>query len=104
MSHLQIIVEGETVFDDEVGEWALPPKPDRIPAALRAQLNPNARPAPWMKFMMVAMLGKALADNVLRDPRLQPLEVGIDTRPSGWTLSVDIPAPKPDDFVVESPQ
>lgn len=102
MSHLLIIVEGETVFDGDVGEWALPPKPDRIPAALRAQLNPNARPAPWMKFMMIAMLGKALTDNVLRDPRLQPLEVDLQTRPSGWTISVDIPDPRSDDIEVIS--
>ena len=100
MSRLQIIVEGETVFDGEVGEWALPPKPDHIPAALRAQLNPNARPAPWMKFMMIAMLGKALTDNVLRDPRLQPLDVELSTRPSGWTIGVDIPEPKSADIEI----
>jgi len=100
MSHLQIIVDGESMFDGEVGEWALPPRPDRIPAALRSQLNPNAKPAPWMKFMLLAMLGKALADNVLRDPRLQPLDVELTTRPSGWTIGVDIPEPTATDIEI----
>jgi len=101
MSHLQIIINGETVFDEErVGDWQLPPRPDQIPASIRAQLDPQARPAPWMKAMIVAMLGKALRDHALRDPRLVPLDVELTTRATGWTLAVDIPEPKRSDISV----
>lgn len=93
MSHLQVIVNGESVFDDDVGDWQMPPRPDQVPAALRAQLDPHARPAPWMKAIILTMIGKALTDNALRDPRLQPLDVQLTTRPTGWTISVDMVEP-----------
>lgn len=93
MARLRIILGEECVFDHQVEEWQLPPRPDQIPATIRAQLDPNARPAPWMKAMMIAMLGKTLVDGALRDPRLQPLDVKLETRGTGWTISVDLVAP-----------
>ncbi|MCV7100068.1 hypothetical protein [Mycobacterium palustre] len=93
MTHMQIIIGGETVFDEVIEGWMAPPKPDQIPAAIRAQLNPNAKPAPFLKAMMLAMIANALANGALRDPRLQPLDVDLKTRPTGWTISVDMPPP-----------
>lgn len=96
MTRMQIIMsdgdKAETVFDEVIEGWMAPPKPDMIPQAIRAQLNPNAKPAPFLKAMMVAMLAKGI-ESMLSDPRLQPLERHVVTRPTGWTISVDIPPP-----------
>lgn len=92
MAHLQIIVGGETVYDHDAENWQLPPKPDMIGPAVRAQINPNVKPAPFMKALMVAMLAKAIK-KALEDPRLHPLDIDLQTRATGWTMSVDIPAP-----------
>ncbi len=92
MSHLQIIINGETVYDQEgVGDWQLPPKPEQI--SDKAQMDPNVKPAPWMKSLMIAMLGAAISNQALKDPRLQPLDVDLQTRATGWTISVDVPEP-----------
>lgn len=91
MTHMQIILGGETVFDEVIEGWMAPPKPDQIPAAIRSQLNPNAKPPPFLKAMMLAMIAKAITDGALRDPRMQPLDVDLITRPTGWTISVDMP-------------
>lgn len=93
MSRMQIILGGETVFDHVIEGWMAPPKPEQIPAAIKAQLDPNAKLAPFLKVTMLAMLGKAIAEQALGDPRLQPLNVSLATRPSGWTITVDIPEP-----------
>ncbi len=94
MSHLQIIINGETVYDQEgVGDWQLPPKPEQISDSIKAQMDPNVKPAPWMKSLMIAMLGAAISNQALKDPRLQPLDVDLQTRATGWTISVDVPEP-----------
>jgi hypothetical protein len=93
MSRLQFVVDGKAVFDHEVEHWMLPPEPQLIEPSMRAQMNPNAVPPPWLKAFMIASIGNALANQVLTRPQLQPLEIGLTTRPTGWTLSVDLPAP-----------
>jgi hypothetical protein len=92
MPHIQFILDGETVYDEHVKEWLAPPKPDMIPADVRRQANPNAKPPPYMKALMLAMIGKAVAAN-LRDPRLAPLDVDLKPHATGFTLAVNIPAP-----------
>jgi hypothetical protein len=46
-----------------------------------------------MKSLMIAMLGAAISNQALKDPRLQPLDVSLETRATGWTISVDVPEP-----------
>lgn len=93
MARMTVALNGEVVFDDEVAQWQMPPAPDQIPAAARAGLDPNHKPAPFMKLMMLAMIGKA-CERALRDPRLAPLDVDLQTNGStGWTLTVVMPGP-----------
>lgn len=97
MSRMTIIItEGdtaETVFDEIIEGWMAPPKPDQIPAAIRNQLDPNAKPPPWLKAFLIAAIGNAIHNGALKDPRLQPLTTQLTKRPTGWTISVDMPAP-----------
>jgi hypothetical protein len=94
MSHVVIQINGEVVYDHEnVADWQLPPKPDQIGESIKAQMNPDVKPAPWMKSLMIAMLGAAISNQALKDPRLQPLDVSLETRATGWTISVDVPEP-----------
>jgi hypothetical protein len=82
---------GENVIYDELlEEFQLPPMPDLIPAAVRASLNPNAKPTPFMKAWWIAMVGHNAAI-VLSDPRLQPINVQLTKRSTGFTLSADMP-------------
>ncbi len=93
VTNLQFLVDGKVVFDHDVEQWMLPPQPELIEPAVRAQMNPNAVPPPWLKAFMVASIGNALATQILPRPQLQPLDIDLQTRPTGWTISVDIPAP-----------
>jgi hypothetical protein len=92
MPHMQLILDGENVYDEHIDNWAAPPRPDMIPAAVRAQTNPNVKPAPFLKAIMLAMIGKAIEAS-LRDPRLAPLTVNLTKRPTGFTITVDMPPP-----------
>lgn len=92
MSRMQIILAGEVVYDDVIEDWQAPPKPELIGPAVKATLDPNYKPPAFLKAMMLAMIGKAI-DNALHDPRLQPLDVELITRPTGWTVAVDMQAP-----------
>lgn len=78
----------------------LPPRPNFITDQERAGLDPNLKLAPQQKALVLAMLAKGLQEQLSRDPRIQPLAVTLDTRPTGWTLSVDIPKPGPDELTI----
>lgn len=99
MPRLWIAVDERTVFDENVAGWQLPPQPDLIGPAVRAQAQPNVKPPPFLKALMLAMVGKAV-DQALHDPRLAPLDVTLATRSTGWTITVDIPVPTASDVQI----
>lgn len=87
MKRLQILVDGETILDQEVNDDVVPTKPE-AQAAL-ANTDPTLMPPPWQQIMILALLGRVVMDKVLADPRLGTLDSKIETRPTGWTISVD---------------
>jgi hypothetical protein len=99
VSRVQLIVDGLPLFDDDIPEFQTP-RPDMIGADLRAGLDPSAPIAPWQKALLLAILGKGLLEQLSRNPKLQPIDVSIDVRPSGWTLAVDVPVAGADEVVV----
>lgn len=93
MSHLHVAVDGETKYDGEVQDWVLPSQPDLYPAALRAQADPNAKPSPLAKLLMLTALTE-LMRRTLESPMLQPLDVELRPRGMGcFTLTVNMPNP-----------
>lgn len=94
MARLQIIVDGDTKFDEDVENWQLPTRPESIRGAIPNQADGfTTKPAPWMKALMVVQLATLLERTMRDHPLLQPLDIDLQTRGTGYTLSVDIPAP-----------
>lgn len=73
-----LIIDGETRLDDELDEWH-----KRPPEILADMVKPGAKPEPYL--VSAAM---ALADATMKG---HPVCVSVDTRPRGWTLTVDQP-------------
>lgn len=95
MARLQIIVDGETKYDEDVAEWQLPPdRPESIRNSIPSQGDGWTRkPAPWMKAFMIVAFGKAMEQQLRESPILQPLNTSIETRATGYSLHVDMPEP-----------
>lgn len=79
----------------------MPPRPNFLTDAERASLDPNKPLNPLQKAAFLAVLAKGLRDQ-LQDPRLQPIAVDLELRPTGWTLTVDVPPPGRDDLTLPS--
>lgn len=73
-----LIIDGETRLDDELGEWHKHP-----PEMLADMVKPGAKPEPYL-----VSAGWVLADATMRG---QSVRISVDTRPHGWTLTVDQP-------------
>lgn len=91
MPHMQLIVDGETVYDQTIEGWMAPPAPDLIGVAVDQRANPNIKPPPWLKAIIVTAMGDAIVERLLKDPRFQPLNTQIVKRPTGWTIHMDLP-------------
>lgn len=97
---MTILLGGETVYDHDIEGWLTPPPQEQLPQSIQAQLDPTVKPAPWYKALLVAMIGRAAAQG-LQDQRLQPLEVDLQLRATGWTLVVELPAPEQDTDAIQ---
>lgn len=74
-SHMRIIVDGNTILNDELGDWERKP-----PEALAYMIRPGYMPKPWMKALLVV-----LADAVLNE---QPTRFEINTASRDrWSIS-----------------
>lgn len=72
----------------------LPPKPNMLTDEVRQKLNPTAPIPREHVAMLLAMLANTLKQQLGNDKRLGKLDVHIDTRPTGFTLTVDMPTPQ----------
>jgi hypothetical protein len=90
--HVRVTVDDAPLFDGEVEQWQLPQPPDLLgPLRDRVEVR-NAKPSPFVKTMRIATFGM-IFKKAMEDPRFAPLDVGFQTRPTGWTLTIDMPAP-----------
>lgn len=55
MSHVRVIVNGETLLDEDLDAWQATP-----PDAFKDALKPGAKPEPWMTAILVTMADAAL--------------------------------------------
>lgn len=79
MAHVKITIDGETILDDNLGEWTR-----ALPERLQQELHPNeGRPQPWIRAIGLAMV-EAATDN-------KPFEADVTTSPGEWTLTVKTP-------------
>ena len=87
MAHVQIVVDGQEYFNDEVDGWQAPPA---TPAAPDAEPGPQPSPPARVKPLLLLALGKAMHRALDEGPLLAPLSTELITRASGFTLSADI--------------
>jgi hypothetical protein len=74
MATLRITVDGNTVMDGDLGQWTTEPP------FIAEQLKANARPAPWMRCLMLTLADAAMSEKVM--------SVDVRTRANGWDFSV----------------
>jgi hypothetical protein len=76
MSHARLVINGRTELDENIT-----PGQKQPPAILADMIKPGARKQP---YLMAA--AAALAEAVMKN---QPINININTRPTGWTLDVN---------------
>lgn len=54
MAHLRVTIDGQVAMDGDLGQWS-----DNPPDIIAEQLKANARPAPWMRCLMMVMADAA---------------------------------------------
>ena len=75
MSHIRIVIDGDTLFDDDLDVWQATP-PDQF----KELLTPGAKPKPWMKAIMIVMADAAMTDN--------NVSIEAATAPEKWAIEV----------------
>lgn len=55
MTHIRIVIDKETLFDDKLDAWQAAP-PDQF----KDMVKPDAKPEPWMKAIMIVMADAAM--------------------------------------------
>lgn len=76
MAHLKITIDGTVAMDDDLGQWSTEP-PDII-----AQAMAQAKPAPWMRALMLTIADAAMTN--------QAMAIDVQTRGDGWQLAVNL--------------
>jgi hypothetical protein len=77
MTHMKVIIDGKTIMDDPLGDWQNKP-----PAMFADAIKPQAKPAPWMKNILVTMADAALIGQATR--------IQVDTSSRGrWSMHVE---------------
>jgi hypothetical protein len=72
---MRVTVDGQVIMDGDLGQWSTDP-----PELIKDQLRANARPAPWMRALMMTMADAAMGG--------QSISVDVKTRGDGWDFSV----------------
>lgn len=75
MPTMRVTIDGNVVMDGDLGNWSTNP-----PELITEQLKANARPAPWMRALMLTMAEAAMSE--------QSMTVDVVTRADGWDYSV----------------
>jgi hypothetical protein len=76
MTRATLIVDGQTRLDDELEEWH-----KRPPELLADMIKPGVRVEPYLKAAAMALAEATIRGN--------PITIKVNTRPLGWTLTVD---------------
>jgi hypothetical protein len=75
MATMRVTIDGKVVMNGNIGQWTTEP-----PKIITDQLKPNAKPAPWMRALMLTLADAALSEHALT--------VDVKTRADGWDYSV----------------
>lgn len=75
MAHTTIIVNGETLLDDNLGQWTSTPPP-----AIEALSHPKER-RHWMYPVMATLVPALISDH--------PISITVTTNGTNWSMSVD---------------
>lgn len=75
MSHLTVIINGDTVMNGDTGDWTHTP-----PTLTNDLLKGHLQPQPYSRPLLVVM-----ADTALRHTTAT---ITITTRDSGWTMDI----------------
>lgn len=78
MSTMRVTLDGHIAMDGDLGTWT-----DNPPKIITDQLKANAKPAPWMRALMLTIADAAMSG--------QSMSADVKTRPDGWDLSVTQP-------------
>lgn len=77
MTHVRLSVDKEVVLDGDLDEWAATP-----PDYFKDVINPNAKPEPWQKAIMVTMADATLTRRAV--------SIDVMTGPH-WSMEVFYP-------------
>lgn len=78
MATMRVTVDGRVLMDGDTGEWSLNP-----PELVTEQLKAGAKPAPWMRALMLTMAEAGMSERAM--------VVDVKTRADGWDFSVTTP-------------
>lgn len=76
MPTMNVTLDNAVIMDGDLGQWSVDP-----PEIITDQLKANARPAPWMRALMLTMADAAMCG--------LSMDVVIATRPDGWDFTVN---------------
>lgn len=76
MAHIKVVIDGQTVVDGDAGYWSANP-----PEILEQQLRDNARPALWMRALLLCVADAAMTN---RDCTIE-----VTTHSGGWKLATN---------------
>ena len=75
MTHVRVCIDSEVVLDSDLDEWVATP-----PDYFKDLMNPNAKPEPWQKAIMVAVADAALTG--------QATNIEVTTGTDRWSMEV----------------
>ena len=95
MAHLEVRVDGETRYDGEVSDIALPSLPEQFPTALGYPgLAPGQTAPPLAKLTILTALVEVIRRAIGESPLMQPAQVQVQSRGMGRvTVLIDLELP-----------
>ena len=74
-AHIRIVIDTKVVFDGDLDEWK-----QAAPADFLDALQPNAKPQPWLKAILIVMADAAMTGD--------SVSIEATTGESRWTMGV----------------